>query len=196
MTGAANVLRIVLIGAESTGKTTLCRQLAEHYETVWVAEYGRELWERKLAAADPGPDGIPEWSDQDFIHIAEEQQRRENEAASRANRLVLCDTNAFATAIWYERYAGRRHAGVEAIGARDIADLYLLTAPDVPFIADGVRDGAGLREWMHARFSQELVLQRKSHIVITGPWETRFGQAVQAIDDLIGQACRTARAEI
>lgn len=42
------ILRIVLIGAESTGKTTLCIELARHYNTVWVAEFGRELWEQKL----------------------------------------------------------------------------------------------------------------------------------------------------
>ncbi|MDP3458636.1 MAG: ATP-binding protein, partial [Hyphomonas sp.] len=103
------VLRVVLIGAESVGKTTLCEQLAEHYATVWVAEYGREHWERKIAEQKTPAGETPAWSDDEFVHIAEEQQRRENEAAARANRVLICDTNAFATATWFERYAGRRH---------------------------------------------------------------------------------------
>ncbi len=181
------ILRIVLIGAESTGKTTLCQALAEHYDTVWVAEYGREHWETKIAAQNTPPGETPAWTHDEFIHIAEEQQRRENEAAARASRVLICDTNAFATATWFERYAGTRHPDVDAIGARDQVDLYLIASPDVPFVQDGVRDGEKIREWMHARFLELIGASGAPHMLITGAWETRLPQAILAIDDLLSQ---------
>lgn len=181
------VLRVVLIGAESVGKTTLCEQLAAHYNTVWVAEYGREHWERKIAEQKTAAGETPAWSDDEFVHIAEEQQRRENEAAARANRVLVCDTNAFATATWFERYAGTRHPAVDAIGARDIVDLYLIPSPDVPFVQDGVRDGENIRGWMHARFLELIGAGGTPYLVINGAWEDRLPQAIVAIDALLAE---------
>lgn len=181
---SGRILRVVLIGAESTGKTTLCEQLAAHYETVWVAEYGREHWEKKIAAMN-APGEIPAWTDDEFIHIAEVQQQRENEAAANANRVLFCDTNAFATATWYERYADKRHPEVDAIGARDKVDLYLVPAPDIPFVQDGVRDGENIREWMHARFVGLIEAAGIPYVLITGPYEARLPKAVAAVDTLL-----------
>jgi nicotinamide riboside kinase len=159
--------------------------LARHYKTVWVAEYGRENWEEKLAAQSLKGGDIPAWTDEDFIHIAQEQQRRENEAAKRANRVLICDTNAFATATWYERYAGRRHAEVDAIGNADKVDLYLIPTPEVPFVQDGVRDGEKIRGWMHDRFVELIEKAGVPYTLITGPWEGRVDQAIAAIDALL-----------
>lgn len=180
------IFRVVLIGAESVGKTTLCEQLAAHYGTVWVAEYGREHWEKKIAEQDV-PGEIPAWTDDEFVHIAEVQQSRENEAATRANRVLICDTNAFATATWFERYAGTRHPEVDAIGARDIVDLYLIPSPDVPFVQDGVRDGEKIREWMHARFLELIRANGTPYVLITGAYDTRLAQAIAAIDTLLAR---------
>lgn len=182
------ILRVVLIGAESTGKTTLCIELAKHYNTVWVAEYGRENWEEKLAVQALKGGDIPSWSDEDFIHIAEEQQRRENEAASHANRVLICDTNAFATATWYERYSGKRHPQVDAIGNADKVDLYLIPTPEVPFVQDGVRDGEAIRGWMHERFVELIEKAGVPYTLITGPWGGRVEQAVAAIDALLARS--------
>ncbi len=179
------VLRVVLIGAESTGKTTLCEAVAAHYDTVWVAEYGREHWENKIAAQNTPPGETPAWTDDEFIHIAKEQQRRENEAADHANRVLICDTNAFATATWFERYAGTRHPQVDAIGARDIVDLYLVPSPDVPFVQDSVRDGEKIRDWMHVRFLELIRAGTVPYVLITGPWDARLPQAIAAIDALL-----------
>ena len=83
--------RVCILGAESTGTTTLAKALAEALQTVWVEEYGREYSEVKLAKNDP------EWRTEEFTMIAEEQTHREDKAARRANRVLICDTNAFAT---------------------------------------------------------------------------------------------------
>ncbi|MCA9205394.1 MAG: AAA family ATPase, partial [Planctomycetales bacterium] len=89
------VRRVVLIGAESTGKTTLAQQLAQRFNTIWVPEYGREHWERKVAGLSMN-DPLPSWSHDEFVHIAAEQQARENRLARQANRVLICDTNAVA----------------------------------------------------------------------------------------------------
>lgn len=180
------VPRVVLIGAESTGKTTLTQALAGHYQTASVLEYGREHWERKVAGltmADP----LPAWSRDEFVHIAKEQQRREDLAARQASDVLFCDTNAFATATWYERYYHARDAEVDALGARARADLYLLAAPDVPFVQDGFRDGEHIREWMHRRFAEQLAAGSTPWVELRGPHQGRWPAALAAVDRLLAE---------
>ena len=178
------VRRVVLVGAESTGKTTLARRLAECFDTTWVPEYGREHWEGKLAGRGLN-DPTPSWSHQEFVDIATEQQARENLAAGYANRVLICDTNAFATGTWHERYHGARNARVDAIGARDRGHLYLLTAPDVPFVQDGFRDGEHIRTWMHERFKAQLEEGTVPFRIIDGPYPRRLETAERLVRSLI-----------
>lgn len=178
------VKRVVVIGAESTGKTTLARMLAERFATVWVPEFGREHWERKLAGRTI-TDPPPFWSPDEFVDIATEQQAREEAAARQANRVLFADTNAFATGTWYERYQKGRDPRVDAIGARDKVDLYLLCAPDVDFVQDGFRDGEHIRGWMDRRFGEQLQSGRVPVVRIEGDYEQRFRIAVAAVETLI-----------
>lgn len=178
------VRRIVLIGAESTGKTTLARSLAERYDTRWVDEYGREYWERK-AAGLPMDGPLPGWTSEEFVHIAETQRQREDEAAREANRVLLCDTNAFATGTWHERYLGFRDERVDAVGRGDRVDLYLLAEPDFPFVQDGWRDGESIRHWMHVRFAEQLAALPTSVVRLCGPLDRRLAEASSAIDALL-----------
>lgn len=187
------VPRVVLVGAESTGKTTLAQALAAHYHTECVLEYGREHWERKVAGLSMS-DPLPAWSSDEFVHIAAEQQRREDAAARRACGPLFCDTNAMATGTWHERYYQRRDPRVDAIGAAARAHLYLLTAPDVPFVQDGFRDGETIRGWMHQRFAEQLAAGPTPWRELRGPHAARWPQAVAAVDDLLAslRAPRTA----
>jgi NadR type nicotinamide-nucleotide adenylyltransferase len=183
------VKRVVLVGAESTGKTTLAQQLADHFQTVWVPEYGREHWERKVSGLT-NSEASPGWSAEEFIHIAQEQQRREDLSARQCNRILFCDTNAFATGTWYERYFHTRHALVDSIGQQSKADLYLLTAPDVPFVQDGFRDGRHIRNWMHDRFAEQLTnLYQRDPAVrivqISGSFEQRLATAIASVDRML-----------
>ncbi|MEO8362535.1 MAG: AAA family ATPase, partial [Vicinamibacteria bacterium] len=178
------VQRVVLIGAESTGKTTLAQKLAEHFSTVWVPEFARAHWERKMQGRTLD-DPPPGWTREEFVDIALGQQASENAAARIANGVLICDTNAFATGTWFERYQHTRDPEVDAIGARDKVDLYLHTAPDVLFVQDGVRDGEKIREWMDRRFAEQLRGSTTPVLRIEGEYETRFRQAVSAIDRLL-----------
>ncbi|QDU87798.1 Trifunctional NAD biosynthesis/regulator protein NadR [Pirellulimonas nuda] len=179
------VLRVVLIGAESTGKTTLAQQLAERFGTTWVPEYGREHWEKKVAGLSMS-DPLPSWSQEEFVHIAAEQQAREDRLAREANRVLFCDTNAFATGTWFQRYYRSRDARVDAIGAAAKADLYLLTAPDVPFVQDGFRDGERIRDWMHEAFRDQLANGPTPWRLIEGPYAARLAAAESAVEALLG----------
>jgi len=173
--------RICLVGAESTGKTTLAQMLAERFQTVWVPEYGREYSERKLAE-----EGEYNWRSEEFISIANIQCELEDEAARRANKVLICDTDAFATSVWYRRYFGERSPDVDAIAANHRRpDLYLLTDINTPFVQDGTRDGELIRDWMHEAFVAELTAQKRPFQLFSGSLRERFGKAVECVDDLI-----------
>jgi NadR type nicotinamide-nucleotide adenylyltransferase len=173
--------RVCLVGAESTGKTTLAEMLARHYKTLWVREYGRELSEIKLAE-----DGCYNWRSEEFAHIAARQCEMEDAAARDCNRILICDTDAFATSIWHRRYFGARSPEVETIVAgRRPPDLYLLTDVDTPFVQDGTRDGEMIREWMHDTFIAELRARDLTFRLLAGSLEDRFEEAVKSVDELL-----------
>ena len=169
--------RICVIGAESTGTTTLARELAKHYRTVWVPEYGRFYSEGKLFG-----DANAEWRSEEFVAIALAQAQLEDTLAQAANGLVICDTDPFATGVWHERYMGQRSAAVEQIASRRSYDLYLLTGDEIPFEQDGMRDGEHIRHDMHRRFVERLAEDGKPYVLVTGSREERLAQAIAAIE--------------
>ena len=171
--------RVCVVGAESSGTTTLARDLAAHYETEWVPEYGREYFERTEHSNRP-------WRSEELLYIAREQARREDEAARRANRLLVCDTDAFATGIWHERYLGHRSPVVESVRAMRACDLYVVTDIDIPFVQDGTRDGEHIRAWMHRRFVEALEERGTPFRIVSGTREARVRAAVGFIDEQVG----------
>jgi HTH-type transcriptional repressor of NAD biosynthesis genes len=171
------VPRVVLVGAESTGKTTLARALAEHYATVWVPEYGRLFSEGML------PRGYT-WETADFEHIATAQQRLEDRLARKASRVLICDTDAFATWLWHERYVGA-HAPVRHALPRRWSALYLLAGDEIAWEDDGTRDRQTERHWFQKRFRAELEARRMPFFTVEGPPEQRLAAAVAAIDHLL-----------
>jgi NadR type nicotinamide-nucleotide adenylyltransferase len=173
------VRRVCMIGPESTGKSVLCDLLAKHFGAPVVSEYGRDYTLAKLQTSTPDL-----WEPDEFVHIAREQQRRENEAARHANGLVVCDTDAFATEIWLERYLGPQPVCGWPERDRPI-DLYLLTDPNVPFVQDGIRDGEHLREWMYERFQEQLQQRRFPYVVLRGTYAERDRRAMETIEALL-----------
>ncbi|HYE73218.1 MAG TPA: AAA family ATPase, partial [Blastocatellia bacterium] len=172
--------RVCLVGAESTGKTTLAQALAERYKTVWVPEYGREYSEIKLMK------GESDWTSDEFTHIARRQCELENELARQANRILICDTDAFATSIWHRRYIGERSLEVERIATEHRRpDLYLLTDVSIPFVQDGTRDGELIRDWMHRTFIEELDASNRPYVLVSGNREECLAQAIRHIDNLV-----------
>jgi len=188
--------RVVIVGSESTGKTTLARELVGHYrgiggiwaDTRWVAEYGREyteiLLERQGSVAAEGEAASAEWTARDFALIAIEQQRLEDEAAASGSPVLFCDTDAFATQLWERRYLGDGStAALDAVPTSPERGLYLVAdLAGVPFEQDGIRDGEGYREEMQHWFVEELTARGENWTLLTGTRPQRLAAAIAAVD--------------
>jgi len=175
------VKRVCIVGAESTGKTTLAQKLAEHYQTNWVPEYGREYCVEKWKDGNITDD----WVSEEFVTIAREQSRREDHAARSANKVLICDTDPFATSIWHERYLNNRSIEVETIANNRRYDLYILAGDEIPFVQDGLRDGEHIRHWMHKRFVEALTEKSRPWVLVTGDIADRISQAIESIDEIL-----------
>jgi NadR type nicotinamide-nucleotide adenylyltransferase len=170
------LLRVVLTGSESTGKTTLAADLAAHYRTVWSPEFARAYANRK-----PGP-----LDHSDVEPIARGQIAGEDEAARRASRLLILDTDLLSTVVYGRHYYGRFPEWVEKAAHRRLGDLYLLHHPDVPWVADGAqRDQPQAREQVHALFEAALQAFGTRWVDVRGPWPERRVAAITAIDALL-----------
>lgn len=178
--------RVVVLGAESTGTTTLAEDLQRHYGLPPVPEYGRTWSEIR-----PGGLTAP-WHTAEFDLVAREQCRLEDDAARITPRpLVVCDTDALATVLWHERYVGTHSTSVAALAATRVPDLYLLTGDEIPFVQDGMRDGEHIRHAMQDRFRQTLTAQQPGGapwVELRGSRADRLAQAVALVDELISSA--------
>jgi HTH-type transcriptional repressor of NAD biosynthesis genes len=194
--------RVVVVGAESTGKTTLTQDLVKHYRsrggiwqnTLWVSEFGRDYTVSKIAELGIGFDDeaefrSAEWTSRDFAIIALEQQRLENAAASAGSPVLFCDTDALATQIWERRYLGNEStAARDALPALPPRALYLLTDHrDVLFTQDGIRDGEQFRPTMTQWFVDELRIHGERGQFVRGDREQRLAECVELIDEVLAE---------
>ncbi|MFV9549804.1 AAA family ATPase [Algibacter sp. PT7-4] len=176
----ATCIKVVLFGPESTGKTTLSRQLARHYNSVWVPEYAREYlqkkWnnERKTCEA------------QDLLPIAEGQVKLENELAQKTNTVLICDTDLLETKVYSEAYyLGSCDPVLEKYALQNKYDLYFLTYIDTPWEADDLRDKPAHREKMFQAFKNALIKHKKPFVLLKGDKKIRLETAVKHIDKLL-----------
>lgn len=168
------MIKVVFTGSESTGKTELARRLASHFHAPISEEFVRTY-----AAANGGRLGFA-----DHGPIARGQIANEDAAIARATDLVILDTDLVSTVVYCEHYFGRCPDWiVEAARSRG-ADLYLLMAPDVPWLPDGVRDRGERRDEMHALFASALTALGLGFTEIRGDWDQRFRAAVDAVSRL------------
>ncbi len=169
--------RVVLIGAESTGKTTLAEALAAHYETAWAPEYLREFVDRKGALPEPP----------DTRLIAEGHLAQEERFAPQARRVLFLDTDLIATCVYARYYFGACPAWLESLAHERSADLYLLTDTDIPWTADpGQRDGPAVRAEIHALLRDELQRRGVAFVLVSGSLDERMKTAIRAVDGLLG----------
>lgn len=179
-TKAGLALRIVVLGAESTGTTTLARDLADKLQVPWVPEVGRYYTESILTTDY-------KWNDEDFYRIGRLQQAYEKEIAARSNGILVCDTNAVATEVWQRRYMRATTEQMRAIGAQDKADLYIITGDEIPFVQDGIRDGEHVRHEMHQWFIDRIEATGVPYIVVTGSRDERLATAADAANKMIAK---------
>ena len=174
------LFRVVVFGPESTGKTTLCKDLAAYYKTIWVPEFARDFLQNKW-------DTVQEVCTlEDLPIIAQGQMDLENAALKKANKVLFCDTNVLVTQIWSEtHFDGYCDPKIRAAVNQVHYDLYLLTGIDIPWEADDLRDRPKDREQMFKYFKIKLKEQQFAYKHIKGGRENRVKQAITAIDSII-----------
>ncbi|WP_035075234.1 AAA family ATPase [Maridesulfovibrio zosterae] len=164
--------RIVLIGSECTGKTTLAAKLAEHYKVKFVPEYLREYFEIKQGSL----------SISDAIPIASAQLELENEAEKRGDNPIICDTDIISSIVYTKYYFGSRPDWFESQLLKRSKSIYLLCDIDVKWSADGQRDMPENRNYMQKMFIKELQFRKYSFHSITGSLSERIKKSTILID--------------
>jgi NadR type nicotinamide-nucleotide adenylyltransferase len=163
--------RIAILGAESSGKSTLSEALARHYNTVWVPEYLREFVDVHAR--------VPHEEDQ--FGIAQTQLEREDAAADCAGRFLFCDTTALMTALYSRVYWDRIDDGLAQLAARHEYAFTLVTAPDSPWEPDGLqRESEEVRQMVHRMLIETLHARGITYTLLEGDLQQRMRQ-VQAL---------------
>jgi len=183
------LIKVVITGPESTGKSTLCELLAQHYDTQWCPEFAREF------LLTHGMD----YTYEDLLFIAKGQLAMEDEyvqsvvnsresiVASHDSRLLFIDTDMYVMKVWCEFVFGKCHDWIlEQIEKRKY-DLYLLCNTDLPWIKDELREYPDLvtREKLFSIYKNTLMNQSTPSVEISGDYEERLQKAIKAVDQLM-----------
>lgn len=170
--------KIAIIGPESTGKSTLCSQLATHFDTVWCPEYGREYLEQHGTA----------YTYTDLLTIAQGQQALVKEKAVEArNGVYFVDTEMYVMKVWCEVVFEACHSWILKQAAAQDFDLFLLCNTDLPWVYDELREYPDLdiRKRLFQMYKDICINSGVRWVEIGGAEEERFEQAVQAVKPLI-----------
>ncbi len=172
------IIKIALFGPESTGKTTLAKQLAKHFKTAWVPEFARDYlqqkWNKTAQICDVN----------DMLPIAYGQTKLENESLSIANEYLFCDTNLLVTKVFSEVYYGFCDPLLDKAAREHEYDLFFLTDIDVPWKKDDLRDKPDGRSSSFSIFKQTLIDNKKPFIRLSGDKKLRLNKAIAIIEDL------------
>lgn len=170
------IKRVVLTGPESVGKSVLAQELAKHFNTNFVEEYGRRYCEQVS-----NTDLLPI----DFAHIAAGQLTLEDEAARASNQILFCDTDLIVTQIWAEVFIGNAPQWIYEVNHLRRYDLFLLLKPDIPWVDDGTRAYEDIRPWQFERLRVELESRNLPYRIVEGDFATRQAKAIAIIDELL-----------
>jgi NadR type nicotinamide-nucleotide adenylyltransferase len=172
------VKRVAILGAESSGKSTLAAALAVHYGTVWVPEYLREFVETHARV----PDEVDQYP------IARTQLEREDAAAKQATRFVFCDTTPLMTAVYSRQYWGRVDGQLALLERRHDYAFTLVTAPDSPWEADGLqRESEEVRQTVHELVVRVLQEREIPYLLVNGSLQQRMLQASRLLEVELGR---------
>lgn len=178
----SDCLKIVLFGPESTGKTTLAKELAAHFKTEWVPEYMRtylqEKWNEKAEKI----------SKADLLPIAQGQIASENKLTKKANNFLFCDTNLLELQVYCEYYYnGWCPMEIKEAIENQHYDFYFLTYIDVPWVPDDLRDRPSDRSTLFRNFETALTSRKIPYAILSGSQEERLSDAIKILQQKISQ---------
>ena len=187
------IKKVVVIGPESTGKSTLCQKLAEHYHTLWVPEYAREYLEKNGRAYSYG----------DLLTIAKGQVEMEDAISSKlpiairtatdtpatsfsqlTPRLLFIDTDLYVIKVWAEFVFNKCHNWIlNKIADREY-DFYLLCDVDLPWVEDALREypDKKTRKKLFSLYKDIMINQTTPWCIISGDYEERLEKSIHFID--------------
>ena len=184
------MIKVVVLGPESTGKSSLCAQLADHYKTGWVKEYAREYLLTNGT----------EYNYENLLEIAQGQLVLEHAAVKLAEgrlrsysdktiatsipEIVLIDTDMNVLKVWCEFVFEKCHPWILNQIVANSYDLYLLCDIDLPWVKDELREYPDLRtrEKLYRHYKDLLINQPTPWVNISGNYESRLQTAITAID--------------
>ncbi|MEN5087175.1 ATP-binding protein [Sphingobacterium sp. PCS056] len=172
-TSNPDLIKIAVVGPESTGKSTIAQAVARHFDTVCVPEYAREYCKNLHN----------EYTLQDEVNMYYGQIALENTLIPLAkNNLLICDTTIMTIKIWCDYLFGDTPQDVkEEINNRHY-DLYLLMDIDLPWEEDPLRDFPEHREHFMGVWESELKSLKANYIIISGLGDERLKNALEAIN--------------
>ena len=178
------IKKIVIIGPESTGKSTLCEQLSAHYKTIWVKEYAREY----LLAN--GTD----YTFENLLDVAKGQINKEESGVqnlkqnegSEESKLLFIDTDMYVMKVWCEFVFDKCHHWILNTIVERKYDLYLLCNVDLPWVEDELREYPDLanREKLYHHYKDIMLNQQVPWIDINGNYEERLQKAMNAVNGI------------
>lgn len=159
------IQKVVFVGTESTGKSTLAKRMAEELDTLWVHEYGRELWEAQNLQG----------SFHDMLKIAENHYRREQASALHARNVLFCDTNPWTTLQWSLMYSGTADARLVDLVERTKDEyIWFLCENDFDWVDDGTRELPGKKSQdFQLQLERDLIARGITYYDLSGPLEDR-----------------------
>lgn len=169
------IKKVVFLGAESTGKTTLAKEMAKRFNTEWVSEYGRDYWEKNNVGGKLSKEQLVELA---LIHL-----QKEEEKICNANRYLFVDTNAITTEMFSRFYHGDAHPDLKKLAKenKDRYDLFFVCDVDIPYVDDGTRSGADHRINFQRQIIDDLNQRGISFVLLRGTIHER----VKKVEDII-----------
>lgn len=169
------IKKIAILGPESSGKTELSSALAKHFDTGFAAEFARSFL--------PGL-GRPYTAD-DLLFIARMQMQTEKTAKAKAKKILFCDTELINLKQWCLHKFGFCHKFIEEELNKKPYDSYLLTAPDLPWIADPLRENPDKGDYFFEIYKREIEHYGFPYAIVSGAGKQRLACAINAVESFL-----------
>ena len=163
------MLRIAITGPESSGKTTLCSLLSQHYNVSYIPEFARAYLEKTQG----------KYKQLDLDHIAQGQLKS---LLSFKDKMAICDTDFTVLEIWSKYKYNNVSEIIRELVNKELFDLHILCTPDIPWEDDPLRENSNTRGELFELYKESLRRHNKNFIVVAGAHKERLKKSLQAID--------------
>ena len=191
-----SIKKVVIIGPESTGKSSLCKQLAAHYNTIWCPEFAREYLTtngKKYAFEDleiiaKGQLALEEEYFNTLNTILQKTTAEENNNyTNKQSSILFIDTDMYVMKVWCEYVFGKCHLSILDEIVQRKYDLYLLCNIDLPWTADELREYPDKkpRQEIYKMYQDILINQQVPWVQISGNYEERLNDAILAVNKMV-----------